>query len=197
MSDQLVTKCCNRDPVKTRNLAATETLKSLPISDGQVWTDGSAMQSVTSGGSGVLISGTQMVETELLAQSGLISSSYKADCVILKTTLEWLRNSPEFVGGKTLHVYTYSKCLVNKLPAGPQVAGEISELETWDLLKDCSDLMEELHIQWVPRRAKPEGNQSADRVAQLATKLDQTLQPLDFSSTQTTIKKCVARTWRR
>ena len=42
-----------------------------------------------------------------------------------------------------------------------------------------------------------EGNESANKAARLSAKLDQTLQPLDFSSIQAGIKRCVTRTWRR
>ena len=99
-------------------------------------------------------------------------------------------------GGRTVHVYTYSKSLVNKLRAGPQVARETTELETWELLKGCSNLVEELHIQWRSGHLKLEGNESADRVARLTTKLNQTLQHLDFSSTQAAIERYVTRKWR-
>ena len=77
MSNQLVTKFSKRDPVTTRNIAATETLKSLPVPV-QGWTFGSAVQSVTSGGSGVLIFGKQIDESELPVTSSFISASYRA-----------------------------------------------------------------------------------------------------------------------
>ena len=127
MSDQLIRKCSKRDPAKSRNLAATQTLQALPVPDVQLWTDGSAVQSTTNGGGGVLIFGNEMGETELLAPAGLISSSYRAEYVAFKTALEWIRNNPEFVEGKTVHIYTDSKSLVNKLQAGPQVAREMDE----------------------------------------------------------------------
>ena len=90
------------------NLAATQTLQALPVPDVQLWTDGSAVQSTTNGGGGVLIFGNEMGETELLAPAGLISSSYRAEYVAFKTALEWIRNNPEFVEGKTVHIYTDS-----------------------------------------------------------------------------------------
>ena len=127
MSDQLIRKCSKRDPAKSRNLAATQTLQALPVPDVQLWTDGSAVQSTTNAGGGVLIFGNEMGETELLAPAGLISSSYRAEYVAFKTALEWIRNNPEFVEGKTVHIYTDSKSLVNKLQAGPQVAREMDE----------------------------------------------------------------------
>ena len=54
--------------------------------------------------------------------------------------------------------------------------------------------MKEIHIQWVPGYAKLQGNEYADKVARLATKVDQTLQPLDFFSILAAIKSCVTRT---
>ena len=65
------------------------------------------------------------------------------------------------------------------------MAAETTELETWELLKDCSNMTKEIHIQWTPGHAKLRGNDSADRTARLATRLDQTLQPLDTGSYQT------------
>ena len=197
VNDELATHCSKRDPVKTRHEAAAKTIASLPEPDVQIWSDGSAEKSIANGGSGVLIFGKYMGETELLVPAGKVSSSYRAEQVALKAGLEWMVQNVEFIEDQRVHMFTDSKSLVKKLKRGAQVARETTEVETWKLLSNCSNIAKHIHIQWIPGHARLASNYAADRIARLASRLEQDSQPIDMSSAQASIKRSMTRVWKR
>ena len=138
-----------------------------------------------------------MGENYILAPAGNLTSSYRAEQIAFKTGLEWMQLNTEFVEGKRIHMFSDSKSLINKLQKGPQVARSENEIEIWKLIASNSEITTTIHIQWIPGHANLYANETADKTAKLATKLEQKDQPIDISTAKSTIKAHFVNEWKR
>ena len=151
--------------------------------DIMIWTDGSTNANQERGGAGVFVEDKRTGTTEKLSfAAGEICSSFGAEGVAMLRALEWLEEHPV---GETI-ICTDSLSVHAAL-----------EKDNW---KDAQDWIRKIKLQsrkmagqvtilWVPSHCGVEGNEEADRLAEIGTKLDQKETPITQAIAYAKVKK--------
>jgi len=148
-----------------------------------IWTDGSTSGNQEKGGAGVFIEDRRSETTDKQSfAAGEICSSYGAEGVAMLRALEWIESHP----AKTVIICTDSLSVHAGL-----------KNDSW---KDAQDWIRKIKLQarrldsqvtilWVPSHCGVEGNEEADRLAELGTKLDQSEIPVTQAISNAKIRR--------
>lgn len=148
-----------------------------------IWTDGSTSGNQEKGWAGVFIEDRRSETTDKQSfAAGEICSSYGAEGVAMLRALEWIESHP----AKTVIICTDSLSVHAGL-----------KNDSW---KDAQDWIRKIKLQarrldsqvtilWVPSHCGVEGNEEADRLAELGTKLDQSEIPVTQAISNAKIRR--------
>ena len=185
--DEFVKKSDPPDKIKN---AWKKTYNSLPKPDLEVWTDGSAANSVENGGSGIFIV-EQNKTTELFKPAGKLTSSFKAELVAVHTALEWI-NENKKTG--SINIITDSKSVIQKLKSGTSSSTSEIEAAVWNLLMKITHRSgTTIILQWCPGHTDIAGNEKADSLAKKGSLENQDETPIDFKTAKTYIQREINR----
>ncbi|XP_012941251.1 uncharacterized protein LOC106012539 [Aplysia californica] len=199
-STDLVADCKRANEPAVRKAAAEATIRSLPLPDVEVWTDGSAEHGTEYGGSGILIK-TGDTELDQRVPAGRYCSSYRAELVALDTALDMLvalHTAGSLPNSARIHVYTDSRSAVMRLSYGPTNQSEKVACSIWQHLHTLCQRSEcSIHLQWIPGHARLAGNEEVDNIAKEATALTQIDTPINFSTAKAVIHRSTRAKWKR
>ena len=161
-----------------RRDAASQHLAALPQCATWVWTDGSATDGVTNGGTGALIEWPDGGELEVRTPAGSICSSFRAEMLALHSALSHLRENPAHTEDPIV-VCTDSQSALASLREGPSAQSSPLGIDIWRTLRGLSEGGRQIVLQWVPSHCSLRGNERADSIAKEASSLDQTTATVD------------------
>ncbi|XP_043206739.1 uncharacterized protein LOC122373061, partial [Amphibalanus amphitrite] len=137
------------------------------------WTDGSATGGVLDGGAGGYIEWPDGESHELRAPAGKLCSSYRAEMVALRETLNYIGNHTDHEEDPII-LCTDSQAALSALRSGPAEQRTQLNRAVWDALALVSDNGErQVLLQWVPSHCGLPGNEMADSLAKEAASLPQ------------------------
>ena len=181
---ELVRKVDKRVPEEERRRVALETMEERGRGAMAIFTDGSVVGGIEDGGAACVFEGDGGWEARR-RPAGRISSSYKAELTAMVAALEVVEEKrPESVV-----IYTDSQALTRALSS--EKATLQSDLES---LKDRLVRLTEwtnITIQWVPGHVGVDGNEEADRQANLARGEEQDQVPIDLQVAKKHIRRQV------
>jgi len=166
--------------------------------DVEIYTDGSTTD-CRDGGAGVTIKiRDESQEVEGTAAAGAYTSSYRAEMIAVRKSLEMvtdLQDQGRIKADHTLALYTDSRSSVQRL--------KHSRRHHNNTLNDVQVLLQNITetgikgttIQWIPSHCGIEGNERADRLADEATKLPQENVAVDFQTVKALIKRRCKKKW--
>ena len=148
-----------------------------------IWTDGSTNGRQEKGGAGVFIQNTRNGSTERMSfPAGEICSSFGAEGVALLRALEWLEMHP--VGKTIICTDSLSVHAALKKDCWKDAQDWIRKIKL-----QCRKLQGIVKLLWVPSHCGVEGNEEADRLAELGTKGDQKEIPITQAIGYAKVKK--------
>ena len=151
-----------------------------------IFTDGSTDGSQNKGGAGVYIKDRRTdQEMRLCYAAGEICSSYGAEGVALLRALEWIQNNKPSSATICTDSMSIHRALAND---------DWKDAQDWvRKIKELSYILETtVTILWIPSHCGCEGNEEADRLAEEATKLEQSEVPITFAIAKARVNK---RSW--
>ena len=155
----------------------------------RAYTDGSAMEAVEKGGSGVYIEIPNGDKIEKAIPSGLRCTNYKAE-------VEAIREAANLLGNL---VNNKSKVVI--LSDAKSVLQSLENTKDFELdtLKEKLGALkkgtESCAIQWVPGHCDLEGNDIADRLAREGSEMDQQVEEITFQEAKTMIRSKGRTKW--
>ncbi|RUS86643.1 hypothetical protein EGW08_005592 [Elysia chlorotica] len=150
----------------------------------RVYTDGSAEEAVTNGGSGVYIEMPNQETIESSIPTGTHCSNYKAELEAIKEALTILERITPSIPKARAVLLSDSKSVLEKLE---DLKGE----ERQHLAKCLGNVVrntESLVLQWIPAHCRIEGNERADRLAKEGSVLEQIESDLTYREVKSIIK---------
>ena len=177
-------ECYTKDELKR---LSTEKIDSLNKNT-HIYTDGSTSSAQMKGGAGLYVEtsdGTPLHEESRPA--GSLCSSYTGECVALLMAIEWIESQP--LPADYL-ICTDSKSLLEALRANAW-----TDPDPWlkQIKRKIADLKSTLTVLWLPSHCDVHGNERADRLADIGTRMDQTRVPVPHAIIKAKIR---ARTWK-
>ena len=183
--------CTKRtDPPERRRNAAEHTIKELPQTELQIWTDGSANSGTEDGGSGILIykgSG----EKRIRLPAGKRTSSFHAELVALEGALRAVQEDEK----RICTIFTDSQSAVKHLENGPEYARTETVVNVWRLMQRINESGKQVIIVWVPGHAGLEGNEKVDEIAKEATPEDQRSAKVPQGAAESSIHRHCTKEW--
>ncbi|KAK3764902.1 hypothetical protein RRG08_025423 [Elysia crispata] len=150
----------------------------------RVYTDGSAENAVTNGGSGVYIEMPDGKTTESSIPTGIHCSNYRAELEAIMEALTILgRITPSIPQAKAV-ILSDSRSVLEKLEV-------LRGAERQQLAKGFKNVVQNtqsLVLQWIPAHCGIEGNERADSLAKEGSQLEQIERDLMYSEVKTIIK---------
>ena len=165
-----------------------ETIRSLPPADYIVYTDGSATNAEKCGSGALIINVNTEEEHSLSHPAGNFGSSFRAESVALLHALTWLKLHQ---AQGNIRILTDSKSLVVDLAAGVNKTKSNLRDNIWTHLKDLSANDRTIIIQWIPGHCGLPGNESADRLANIGSLMDQSGIQIDYLSAKAKVKRYI------
>ena len=157
--------------ITVRLQSASNRLSSLPLSDIQVWTDGSALPLFGPGGAGVYVTCSKCNTSYSLSFStGPIASSFIAETFALKQGLDWCTSHFMTCKFQSVLFLTDSQSTLSILSSAPSYLLPESLWNVWSLASSLSNNTT-LSFQWVPSHAGLPGNENADLLAKTGASL--------------------------
>ena len=123
-----------------------------------------------------------------LYQENTIEQTLEAVLLNIDQELEFKRK---------LWMITDSQSVISSLQQGPAAAVNVIGHNIWSLLQKLSERQIKTVFQWVPGHRGIPGNDTADKAAGKATKLDQSKVPIDFDTSKAHLKRHVVGKWRK
>ena len=175
-----------------KNLALEHLNSNYPV---DIWThaytDGSAEDAVKNGGGGVYIKFSNGNTESKSFSTGKNSTNYRAEAKAILTAVQTLNNS-EFTSNSTV-ILTDCRSILESIQSGEetQTLNEIkSELTT---LKQKTNLT----LQWIPSHCGIQGNDKADELSKLGSKLNQDHNSISYQESKTIIKSTIKQNWKK
>jgi len=193
INTNLVNDTLRSDATHIRKEAATRTLYTLPEAETLVYTDGSAAEGTTNGGSGVFITYQDGEEEHLSFPAGAVTSSYKAELIALDKALDLVVNSNK--DQPTIRILTDSKSALERLKSGPSAQTDRTSDNIWRNLSRLRESGSSITMQWIPGHADIPGNEEADRLASLGGQLPQEGAHIDLATATNCISRSLNADW--
>ena len=168
-----------------------------PLSDIQVWTDGSVSSLFGPGGAGVYVTCCQCNTSNSLSFSpGPISSSFTAETFALKQGLDWCTSQLMTCKFQSVLFLTDSQSALSILSSAPSYLLPESLWNVWSLTSSLSNNTT-LSFQWVPGHAGLPGNEKADSLAKAGASLPTIAIPCPLPPVVAKVRYSQYRNWRR
>ena len=176
---------------------ASSRLSSLPLSDIQVWTDGSVPSLFGPGGAGVYATCSKCNTSHSLSfSSGPIASSFTAETFALKQGLAWCTSHLMTCKFQSVLFLTDSQSALSILSSAPTYLQPESLWNVWSLASSLSNNTT-LSFQWVPGHAGLPGNEKADLLAKTGASLPTDAIPSPLLPVIAKVRYSQYRNWRR
>ena len=157
-----------------------------------VYTDGSAENAVTNGGSGVYIEMPDGKTTESSIPTGIHCSNYRAELEAIMEALTILgRITPSIPQAKAV-ILSDSRSVLEKL----EVLRGAERQQLAKGFKNAVQNTQSLVLQWIPAHCGIEGNERADSLAKEGSQLEQIERDLMYSEVKTIIKNSMNNKWK-
>ena len=153
-----------------------------------MWTDGSAADGVADGGAGALIIWPNGEEDEIRTPAGRLSSSYRAEMVVLQSALAQLLESTS-LDDDPIVVCTDSQSALASLRDGLAAQTTPMGISIWRSLSRLAEGGRLVHLQWVPSHCGIDGDERADAIVKEASSLYQS----DAAADVRTVHRAAAR----
>ena len=143
----------------------------------EIYTDGSTSGDQTNGGAGIHIrSKDGKVIAEISTPAGKYCSSYDGEGVTMIKAIQWITEKNE--NNKRFAIYTDSRSLVDALKTN-----NWRDSSEWlRMIKSLSrNLQQDITLYWIPSHCGTEGNEEADRLANVGAKLPQENVPVSYN----------------
>ena len=158
----------------------------------RVYTDGSAENAVTNGGSGVYIEMPDGKTTESSIPTGIHCSNYRAELEAIMEALTILgRITPSIPQAKAV-ILSDSRSALEKL----EVLRGAERQQLAKGFKNAVQNTQSLVLQWIPAHCGIEGNERADSLAKEGSQLEQIERDLMYSEVKTIIKNSMKNKWK-
>lgn len=160
----------SKEELKSRTEEQIDKIKA----DIQIYTDGSTSGKQANGGAGVTVvddKGNTLYE--LSKPAGALSSSYDAECVAMLAAIDWIKkyNSEHQTQQiKSKVILTDSESLVQAITKNNR-----KEKHEWmkRIKLELGKLKHQVNICWIPSHCGIQGNERADKMAEIGSKMDQ------------------------
>ena len=152
--------------------------------DIEIYTDGSTSGQQRNGGAGIFIrskDGTTLERMSIAA--GRYCSSYDGECVAMAEATKWINERP--TGSQRYAIYTDSMSLVNALESNNWKDGH----EWLRCIKlNLANNRSNVYICWVPSHCGTDGNEEADKLADVGARRPQDDAPVTFGIVRAKIR---------
>ena len=179
--------------LELKDLTSTYLNENLPKEEWiRVYTDGSAENAVTNGGSGVYIEMPDGKTTESSIPTGTHCSNYRAELEAIMEALTILgRITPSIPQAKAV-ILSDSRSALEKL----EVLRGAERQQLAKGFKNAVQNTQSLVLQWIPAHCGIEGNERADSLAKEGSQLEQIERDLMYSEVKTIIKNSMKNKWK-
>ena len=157
----------------------------------RAYTDGSAEEAAKNGGCGVFIKLPDGRSIRKSVATGQQSTNYRAEAYALLTTAQTL-NQEERLPNNTVFL-TDCRSILQSLqsPGGDQIFSNIRQ--ELSLLKNKTSVT----LQCIPSHCGVGGNEEADRLSKMGSKLEQSVQPMSYSEAKTILRNNFRTEWQQ
>ena len=157
----------------------------------RAYTDGSAEEAAKNGGGGVFIKLPDGRSIRKSVATGQQSTNYRAEAYALLTAAQTL-NQEERLPTNTVFL-TDCRSILQSLqsPGGDQIFSNIRQ--ELSLLKNKTSVT----LQWIPSHCGVGGNEEADQLSKMGSKLEQSAQPMFYSKAKTILRNNFRTEWQQ
>ena len=157
----------------------------------RAYTDGSAEEAAKNGGGGVFIKVPDGRSIRKSVATGQQSTNYRAEAYAMLIAAQTL-NQEERLPTNTVFL-TDCRSTLQRLqsPGGDQIFGNIRQ--ELSLLKNKTSVT----LQWIPSHCGIGGNEEADRLSKMGSKLEQSAQPMSYSEAKTILRNNFRTEWQQ
>ena len=157
----------------------------------RAYTDGSAEEAAKNGGGGVFIKLPDGRSIRKSVATGQQSTNYRAEAYALLTAAQTL-NQEERLPTNTVFL-TDCRSILQSLqsPGGDQIFSNIRQ--EMSLLKNKTSVT----LQWIPSHCGVGGNEEADQLSKMGSKLEQSAQPMSYSEAKTILRNNFRTEWQQ
>ena len=157
----------------------------------KAYTDGSAEEAAKNGGGGVFIKLADGRSIRKSVATGQQSTNYRAEAYALLTAAQTL-NQEERLPTNTVFL-TDCRSILQSLqsPGGDQIFSSIRQ--ELSLLKNKTSVTR----QWIPSHSGVGGNEEADWLSKMGSKLEQSAQPMSYNEAKTFLRNNFRTEWQQ
>ena len=157
----------------------------------RAYTDRSAEEAAKIGGGGVFIKLPGGRSIRKSVATGQQSTNYRAEAYALLTAAQTL-NQEERLPTNTVFLTDCQSILQSlQSPGGEQIFSNIRQ--ELSLLKNKTSVT----LQWIPSHCGVGGNEEADRLSKMGSKLEQSAQPMSYSEAKTILRNNFRTEWQQ
>ena len=158
----------------------------------RVFTDGSAINAVSNGGSGVYIEFPDGQSTESFIPTGTLCTNYKAELEAIQEALGILKNTLQSQPRAKVVILSDAKSVLKKLE-DPH-ASELYYIS--ENVRAIQKTTQSLVLQWIPGHCNITGNEKADHLARQGSELAQINNDITFQEAKTITKALRKNEWK-
>ena len=194
----LLEKADKSTPPPILRILAYETIESYPDSSIKAYTDGSAVNATRKGGYGGYLVPPYTTDTmSISGPCGEYCNNYDAEIVAIQKTLNTVYQRMEDSTMEPSDVVIFSDCL-SSLEAIENWKNKPSKLIE-KLLQMCHDVSSlygiEITLQWIPAHCGIFGNEKADQLAKLGSRMPQMDEKTPYNTAKQIAKKHSKEVW--
>ena len=157
----------------------------------RVYTDGSAEEAAKNGGGGVFIKLPDGRSIRKSVATGQQSTNYRAEAYALLTATQTLNQEERLPTNTVFWTDCWSILQSLQSPGGDQIFSNIRQ--ELSLLNNKTSVT----LQWIPSHCGVGGNEEADLLSKMGSKLEQTAQPMSYSEAKTILRNNFRTEWQQ